>query len=57
MMNEYKLITCDLDETLLNTEKKVPQANADAIADARNQGIKFVCATGRGYPSIQGTLK
>lgn len=57
MMNEYKLIACDLDETLLNTEKQVPQLNADAIADARKQGIKFVCATGRGYPSIQGTLK
>ena len=56
-MTTYTLIACDLDETLLNTEKKVPEANVKAIAKARKKGVKFVCTTGRGFPSIQGTLQ
>ncbi|MBR5583727.1 MAG: HAD hydrolase family protein, partial [Lachnospiraceae bacterium] len=27
----YKLIVCDLDETLLNSDKKICQENIDAI--------------------------
>lgn len=57
MKPQYRLITCDLDETLLNTEKKVPAANVEAIAAARKEGVKFVCTIGRGFPSIQGTLQ
>ena len=37
MKPQYRLITCDLDETLLNTEKKVPAANVEAIAAARKE--------------------
>jgi len=57
MKPQYRLITCDLYETLLNTEKKVPAANVEAIAAARKEGVKFVCTTGRGFPSIQGKLQ
>lgn len=54
----YKLIACDLDETLLHrTTKKVPQANRDAIAKAREKGAKFVVATGRPFFTVQGTLQ
>ncbi|HIZ70421.1 MAG TPA: Cof-type HAD-IIB family hydrolase [Candidatus Atopostipes pullistercoris] len=53
----YKLIACDLDETLLNSENKVSQKNIEAIKKADAQGVKFVLATGRGYATVQGTLE
>lgn len=54
----YKLIACDLDETLLDQEHQIPTKNKEAIIRAREEyGIKFVPATGRGYISIQETLK
>ena len=54
----YKIIACDLDETLLNrTDKKVSQINRDAIAKAREKGVQFVVATGRPFFTVQGTLK
>ena len=54
----YKLIACDLDETLLNTKnRKVSIKNVETIQKARQKGVKFVPATGRGYRSIQGTLE
>ena len=53
----YKLITCDLDETLLNSsDRKVSAKNVEAIHKAREKGVKFVPATGRPYDSITGTL-
>lgn len=53
----YKLIASDLDETLLNDEHEVCQRNIEAIKKASALGIKFVPATGRGYRSIESTLK
>ncbi len=53
----YKIIACDLDETLLNRERKVSQKDREAIAKAREKGVKFVLATGRGYTTVQGTLE
>src|SRR5699024_210788 len=53
----YKLITCDLDKTLLKSENKVSQKNIKAIKKADAQGVKFVLATGRGYATVQGTLE
>ncbi|MBD5431562.1 MAG: HAD family phosphatase [Lactobacillus sp.] len=52
----YKLIACDLDETLLSDDVTISQRNIDAIKAALNKGIKFVPATGRGYNSIQNVL-
>lgn len=52
----YRLIACDLDETLLGDDSKVPQKNIDAIKKALDLGVKFVPATGRGYKSITPTL-
>ncbi|MFV0393850.1 MAG: Cof-type HAD-IIB family hydrolase [Coprobacillaceae bacterium] len=53
----YKLIACDLDETLLDDSHKIPQNNLDAIARARKEyGVKFVPATGRGYSGIKQEL-
>lgn len=52
----YKIIACDLDETLLSTDRTVSRRNIEAIEQARALGVKFVPATGRGYSSLNGTL-
>ena len=51
----YKLIACDLDETLLNDDHMVSQENVKAIKAASKAGVKFVLATGRGYNSVRGS--
>ena len=53
----YKIIVCDLDQTLLSDDCTVSARNVEAIRRAREQGVKFVPATGRGYRSIQNTLE
>lgn len=53
----YRLIACDLDETLLNNERKVGEADLKAIHEAEKLGVKFVPATGRGFPSVEKTLR
>ncbi len=53
----YKIIACDLDETLLNKDHIVPARNIEAIKKARALGVRFVPATGRGYSSVSPTLK
>lgn len=42
-----KLIAIDMDGTLLNTEKQVPEANKKALQKAVAAGIKVVLCTGR----------
>lgn len=57
-MMEYKLIACDMDETLLNNEHLCPRANIEAIMKASKEyGVKFVPATGRGFAQISKVLK
>ena len=56
-LSMYKLIACDLDETLLSLDNTVSQKNVDAIQQADALGVKFVLATGRGYATVQNTLK
>lgn len=54
----YKLIACDMDETLLNSDHMICQRNIDAIKRAKKEfGIKFVPTTGRGYASLERDLK
>lgn len=53
----YKLIACDLDETLLTSESTVSQRNREAIQKADALGVKFVLATGRGFMTVQDTLQ
>ncbi len=43
----YKIIFTDLDDTLLNSEKKISQLDKKAIMKAQEAGIKFVLASGR----------
>ena len=52
----YKLIACDLDETLYSNDRTIPARNVEAIKRASELGVKFIPATGRGYNSVRETL-
>lgn len=52
----YKIIACDLDETLLGKDRKISPENKRAIQKARDFGVKFIPATGRGFTMIQDIL-
>lgn len=54
---KYKIIACDMDETLLSSDATICQRNIDAIKKAIAKGVKFVPCTGRGFRSIEGVLK
>lgn len=56
-MKQYKLIACDMDETLLNTDASICQRNITAIKEATARGVYFVPCTGRGFRSIEKILK
>ena len=45
--NQVKLIAIDMDGTLLNSQKKIPEENIKAIQEAAETGIKIVLCTGR----------
>jgi Cof subfamily protein (haloacid dehalogenase superfamily) len=48
-----KMVVCDLDGTLVQSDLAVSEAVMSAIADCTQAGIKVVIATGRMYPSAQ----
>lgn len=54
---KYKLIASDMDETLLNDHHEICSRNIELINKAKEKGVKFVPATGRGYAAIQNCLK
>lgn len=49
-----KLLCLDIDGTLLNSQKKLPEENKEAVKYAMEKGVEIVLATGR---SGQGSLK
>ncbi|MFD1318939.1 Cof-type HAD-IIB family hydrolase [Loigolactobacillus zhaoyuanensis] len=53
----YKLIVCDLDETLLDREAHISKENEQAIKAFVAQGGHFVPNTGRSFLSIQDDLQ
>lgn len=53
----YRIIACDLDETLLDSAHAIPERNRKAIQKASDQGVWFVCSTGRPYNSVIDTLE
>jgi len=53
----YKLIACDLDETLLKLDRTISAEDIEAIKRLKDYNIHFVPATGRGFNSVYGTLK
>jgi hydroxymethylpyrimidine pyrophosphatase-like HAD family hydrolase len=56
-MHRYSLLAIDLDGTLLRRDGSVSDANVDAIARARNAGIKTVVCTGRGLAECAPALR
>ncbi|TVX92083.1 Cof-type HAD-IIB family hydrolase [Paenibacillus agilis] len=43
----YKIVFFDIDGTLVNDEKEIPQDAIEAIAELQNKGVEAVIATGR----------
>lgn len=48
----YNVIALDLDGTLLNDKKRIPEASLDILLTAQKQGIDVVIATGRHHITI-----
>ena len=51
-----KLITIDIDDTLVNTAKQVTPRVKAALQEATGQGVKVVLTTGRPLPGVQEYL-
>lgn len=54
---DIRLIATDLDGTLLDEEKKVPEENMAMLRKCAEHGIEIVSATGRTVKGIPETLK
>lgn len=52
----YKIIACDLDETLLNCNKQISKEDENSIK-ALDEDIKFVLASGKAYQDVIPYLK
>ncbi len=52
-----RLIALDIDDTLVISGKPVSPRNADAIAKAREKGVKIIIATGRGFAGSEPIRK
>lgn len=50
---EIKLIVCDLDGTLLNSDKQISRANLQVIDRAREKGIFTTICSGRAHQMLQ----
>ena len=44
-----KLIACDMDGTLLDSQKRLPPELPEVIAQLREKGVIFCVASGRQY--------
>ncbi|QSX08119.1 HAD family phosphatase [Alkalibacter rhizosphaerae] len=44
---QYKMVAVDMDGTLLDSNKLIPQENIDALFQLKDKGIKVVFSTGR----------
>lgn len=51
-MGKIKLIATDLDGTLLDSEKRLPEGFFDTVRELKRRGIVFVVASGRQYYNI-----
>ena len=54
---KYKLIALDMDGTLLDDTKQIPQRNIDALFAAAGRGCLIVPATGRMYSGLPSVLQ
>jgi|LGOV01.1.fsa_nt_gb Cof subfamily protein (haloacid dehalogenase superfamily) len=54
---QYKVIVCDLDGTLLDSEHSLSEKTKKEIRRVSNLGIKVILATGRHYIDVRGVAK
>lgn len=52
-----KLISSDMDGTLLDSYRQITPINVDAIKKAEENGIRFIINTGREYPNALGLVQ
>ena len=50
--NNYRLLSLDMDGTLLNSAKQIPDETAAAIKQLMNRGVEVVVGTGRGMAEL-----
>ena len=55
-MPRYRLLALDLDGTLLNAAREIPEANLRAIEAAVREGVVIALVTGRRFPSVRRYL-
>ncbi|MDY2777115.1 MAG: HAD-IIB family hydrolase [Collinsella sp.] len=48
----YKIVATDMDETFLDHDHQIPEANLEALRRMRELGVLLVPSSGRSYPSI-----
>ena len=56
-MADIKLIACDMDGTLLNSDKQLSEKNIEAVKRLKAAGVLFVIATGRHDSMIKPFLE
>lgn len=55
-MNQIKFIATDMDGTLLNEHKQLPQDFMAVFSQLKQKGILFAAASGRQYQSLENTF-
>ncbi|GMA70025.1 sugar phosphate phosphatase [Leuconostoc litchii] len=55
-MSEIKIVSIDIDGTLINDERQIPADVKATIHRALEQGVKIVITTGRPLPGVQNIL-
>lgn len=52
-----KLVISDMDWTLLNQDKQIPQSFREILPQLTQEGIRFAVASGRQYPTLQDLFR
>ena len=52
----FRYVAIDMDGTLLDDKKHIPQANVDEIKRLQEQGVEFIIVSGRHYHEITDVL-
>ena len=50
----YRLIACDIDDTILDEEGRLPDSNRNALRRLHEQGVAVVLSSGRATVSVRG---
>ena len=53
----YRFVASDMDETFLNHNHSIPEANIQAVYRLKELGVSFVPCSGRPYDSVVGSLE